>query len=129
MTPLGREWVRKAEVDRRAVRQLLAARPKAHGTICYLCQQLAEKYLKGLLHERGHVVPRTHDCELLIHRLTSTDPTLGALLAEAIELSRFAVEPRYPGFWPDAVDSKKTWASAERIRSEVRRRLGLRPRP
>jgi HEPN domain-containing protein len=129
MTPLGREWIRKAEADRRAVRQLLAARPKAHGTICYLCQQLAEKYLKGLLHERGQAVPRTHDCDLLIRRLAPTDPALSLLQAEAIELSRFAVEPRYPGFWPDAVDSRKTWTAAQRIRTAVRRRLGLRPRP
>jgi HEPN domain-containing protein len=129
MTPLGREWIRKAEADRRAILQLRAARRKAHGTICFLCQQMAEKYLKGLLHERGQKVPRTHDCEALIRRLAPTDPTLGVLQVAADELSRFAVEPRYPGFWPTAYDSKKAWSAAQRIRAEVRRRLGLRPRP
>ena len=129
MTPLGREWVRKAEADRRAVRQLRAARPVVHGLVCFVCQQLAEKYLKALLQERGQAVPRTHDCESLIRRLTPTDPTLGTLLTLADTLSRFAVEPRYPGFWPTASDSRRTWHAAERIRAEVRRRLGLRPRP
>jgi HEPN domain-containing protein len=128
MTPLGREWVRKAEADRRAIRQLRATRPVVHGTVCFLCQQEAEKYLKALLQERGQTVPRTHDCELLIRRLTLTDPTLGAFLVIADTLSRFAVEPRYPGFWPTASDSRQTWNAAERIRTEVRRRLGLRPR-
>ena len=46
MTPLGREWVRKAEFDRRAARTLRSARPVVHSVFCFLCQQAAEKYLK-----------------------------------------------------------------------------------
>jgi hypothetical protein len=66
---------------------------------------------------------------VLIRRLAPTDPTLGVLQAAALEVSRFAVEPRYPGFRPTAVDSKNTWSAAERLRAAMRRRLGLRLRP
>lgn len=92
--------------------------------ICFLCQQMAEKCLKALLHERRQIVPRTHDRESLIRRLAPTGPKLGSLAAGAAELSRFAVESRYPTFWPNATHSRGTWAAAERIRAEVRRRLG-----
>jgi HEPN domain-containing protein len=131
MTPMGRAWVRKAEEDRRALLQLRSHRPAVHAVICFHCQQMAEKYLKALVHERGLVVPRTHDCEVLVHLLAPTDPTLRRLLRASKGLTRFAVGPRYPRprIKPDASHAHSAWNAAERIRAEVRRRLGLRPRP
>jgi HEPN domain-containing protein len=129
MTPLGREWVRKAESDRRAALKLWANPPVVHGTVCFRSQQLAEKYLKALLHERGRAVPRTHDCEDLIDLLAQTDLALGRLKRSAAGLSRLAVNPRYPGFHPTPSRSHSAWNAAERIRAEIRRRLGLRPLP
>lgn len=128
MTPLGREWVRKADADRRAAKKLWAAPPVVHGTVCFLSQQVAEKYLKALLHERGRPVPRTHDCEQLVLLVAPTDPTLMRFLAAAAGLSDLAVDPRYPGFRTTAARSRAAWNAAERIRAECRRRLGLRPR-
>src|SRR4051794_6915508 len=96
MTPLGRAWVRKAEEDRRALQLLRAGRPRVHSVICFHCQQMAEKYLKGLVHERGLPVPRTHNCEALVQMLVPTDRTLTRLERAAKGLNRFAVGPRYP---------------------------------
>jgi HEPN domain-containing protein len=131
MTPLGRAWVRKAEEDRRAIVHLQSCRPRVHPVICFHCQQVAEKYLKALVHERGLPVPRTHDCGALIDLLLPTDPELRRLWRAADGLSRFAVGPRYPfpTAVPNASASRTAWNAAERIRAEVRRRLGLRPRP
>jgi HEPN domain-containing protein len=131
MTPLGREWVRKAEEDRRALLRLRTGRPAVHSVICFHCQQMAEKYLKALVHERGLVVPRTHDCRDLIQLVVPTDPSFGRLLRPAAGLTRFAVGSRYPRppIKPTASLSRTAWIAAERIRAEVRRRLGLRPRP
>jgi HEPN domain-containing protein len=92
---------------------------------------MAEKYLKALVHERGLVVPRTHECEALIRLLAPTDPTLAHFKRAAKGLSPFAVGLRYPepSKLPDASRSRTAWNAAERIRAEVRRRLRLRPRP
>jgi HEPN domain-containing protein len=98
-------------------------------SICFHCQQFAEKYLKALLHERQRNVPRTHDCRTIITRLAATDPALGKLMRRAAALLRMAVDPRYPGYQPSPSESRTAWNAAERIRAEVRRRLGLRPRP
>src|SRR5207249_2462221 len=131
MTPMGRAWVRKAEEDRRVLLQLRPSRRAVHSSICFHCQQMAEKYLKALIHERGAVVPRTHDCERLVIVLVPTDATLARFKRAAKGLTRFAVDPRYPELFstPTASHSRTAWNAAERIRAEVRRRLGLRPRP
>jgi HEPN domain-containing protein len=128
---MGRAWVRKAEEDRRVLIQLRSARPRVHSSICFHCQQMAEKYLKALIQERGVVVPRTHDCERLVNTLAPTDPTLVRFEQAAQGLTRFAVGPRYPDLFsrPDVSRSRSAWNAAERIRGEVRRRLGLRPLP
>jgi HEPN domain-containing protein len=92
---------------------------------------MAEKYLKALVHERGLVVPRTHDCRRLLLLLVPTDSDLARFDRAAFGLSRYAVDPRYPDLFsvPGASQSRTAWNAAERIRAEVRRRLGLRPRP
>jgi HEPN domain-containing protein len=102
MTPLGREWVRKAEDDRRTVTQLRRGRPMVHDSICFHCQQCAEKYLKALIHERGGSVPKIHDCEDLLLILMPGDPPLAKLHSVAASLTQFAVQYRYPGKRADA---------------------------
>ena len=131
MTPMGRAWVRKAEEDRRTLVQLRSCRPMVHSSICFHCQQMAEKYLKALIHERGIMVPRTHNCGALVDLLGPSDRTLVRLRKGAAGLNRFAVGPRYPHpfILAGASESRTAWNAAERIRAEVRRRLGLRPRP
>jgi HEPN domain-containing protein len=131
MRAVTRAWVRKAEEDRRAALLLRAARPRLHSTICFHCQQTAEKYLKARGVERGLTMPRTHDCERLVLLLVPTDPRVVRLQRSASGLTPFAVEPRYPfpRTAPDASRSRSAWNAAERVRAEIRRLLGLRPRP
>jgi HEPN domain-containing protein len=65
-----KEWIRKAEMDWESALDLSAAAFRSHkvfhDTICFHCQQTAEKYLKALVQELGAVVPRTHDLELIL---------------------------------------------------------------
>src|SRR4051812_46298695 len=96
MRPVTRAWVRKAEEDRRALLQLRAARPMVHSVICFHCQQMAEKYLKALGVEHRLAMPRTHDCDALVHLLLQIDPALTRLRRAALGLSDFAVDSRYP---------------------------------
>ena len=56
MQPVTRHWVRKAEEDHRMAARA-AAPPTQTNSVCYHCQQSAEKYLKALLAEAGRPAP------------------------------------------------------------------------
>jgi HEPN domain-containing protein len=100
-----------------------------HDSICFHCQQYAEKYLKALLHERGSPIPKNHDCEDLVLLLAAADAPLAKSEPAATGLTQFAVDYRYPGASADVKMSRSAWKAAELIRSEIRHSLGLRPRP
>src|SRR5689334_532860 len=99
MTPLTREWVRKAEGDLGHVG--LAATgtgpdKRLYDGICFHCQQAAEKYLKALLQEAGLPIPRTHSLLTLRTLLLPTYPQLKSLRRGLNFMTRFAVDIRYP---------------------------------
>jgi hypothetical protein len=68
-----------------------------HDGVCFHCQQCAEKYLKGLLEEKGLAIPKTHTLVLLLATLVTHHPELRAFRRGLIFLTPFAVETRYPG--------------------------------
>ena len=129
MKPQTAQWVRKAEEDLEAARVAAARTPPLRNVACFHCQQAGEKYFKGLLQERGTVIPKTHDLERLVDLLLPTDPPLRPLRPVGHRLTRYAVDFRYPGEWANRRQARSALTAAERIRAEVRRRLGLRPRP
>ena len=53
MKRLTAEWVVKAEADFDAAHELASSKSRLHDSVCFHCQQSAEKYLKALLAERG----------------------------------------------------------------------------
>jgi HEPN domain-containing protein len=125
MKKLTAAWLRKAESDFRVAKNLGGLRPPAHDEVCFHCQQAAEKYFKALLQEWGLPVPRVHDLEYLLSLLLPNDATLRVVRRGLDGLSRFAVDYRYPGFHANARKAKAALQMAERIRLEVRTRLGL----
>jgi HEPN domain-containing protein len=129
MKPRTREWLRKAEVDRRIARKGVRQRPPEYDDACFHSQQAVEKYLKALLCERGQTVPHTHDLVRLINLLLPSDPSLRPLRKPAGRLTSYAVRFRYPGAHADKRRAVAAVKIAERARAEVRRLLGLRPRP
>ena len=132
MKKLTAAWMRKAESDLRVARNLAKLRPPAHDEVCFHCQQAAEKFFKALLQEWGHTIPRIHELDPLLTSLSAMDATLSALstLRPGLpELSRYAVEYRYPGFHADRRKAQAALRMAERIRVEIRTRLGLRTKP
>jgi HEPN domain-containing protein len=95
--------------------------------VCFHCQQAAEKYLKALLQERGAVVPRTHDLDRLLLSLLPQDAKLRPLRRGLRALTRYAVEYRYPYERATGRQMESALRVAERVRAEVRARLGLPP--
>jgi HEPN domain-containing protein len=130
MKKVTREWVRKAESDLRVAVHLAGLKPAENDAASFHCQQCAEKYFKALLQERGLAIPYTHDLEDLLDLLLPHDATLKAIHRGLDTLSEYAVEFRYPGKAATARQTKAALRLAERVRLEIRRRLGLRePRP
>jgi HEPN domain-containing protein len=58
-------WRRKAEEDFAAA-SILAEHGGPAATICFLCQQTAEKYLKGYLLLRSQPPKRIHQLDVLL---------------------------------------------------------------
>jgi HEPN domain-containing protein len=128
MTPLTRPWVRKAEADWAFVLKLKDVRPPFHDAICFHCQQAAEKYLKGLLQERGKSPRRTNDLGQLIADLLPTDPTVAVYRRRLIAITKYADDYSYS---TDRVDARKALAAlraAEPVPTEIRKILGLKER-
>src|SRR5262245_58921154 len=118
-------WVQKAEEDMGGARNAAAHRPPLRNVAAFHCQQAAEKYLKALLQEVGAAVPRTHDLGDLLDLLLPHYDTLRGLRRSVKSLIRYAVEYRYPGKSATTREMEAALRNAERVRAEVRARLGL----
>jgi HEPN domain-containing protein len=114
---IGENWA--------GARALAAQRPPLHDLACFHCQPAAEKYLKALLQEFGVAVPKTHDLESVLDLLLPHDATFAALRRCLTSLSRYAVGYRYPGLRATRRRMEAALRHAERVRGEVRVRLGL----
>src|SRR5690349_6312902 len=128
MMPRTRDWLRKAEADRRIASRGVR-RPPEYDDACFHSEQAVEKYLTALLCERGQIVPHTHDLVALIDRLLPSDPSVGRLQKRVARLSSYAVRFRYPGAQSDRRRAVAALETVERSRAEIRRLLGLRKRP
>ncbi len=66
MNELVDEWVSKAEADARtAEREVSVIDEPNWDAVCFHAQQCIEKYLKGLLRDKGIDPPRSHDQDSL----------------------------------------------------------------
>jgi HEPN domain-containing protein len=127
MTPLTRHWVRKAEEDWRIVLLFKDARPPFHDAVCFRSQQTAEKYLKGLIQERGKTPRRTFDLGRLLNDVLKLMPTFGGSRRRLTAMTKFGDDLRYHnGVEADARKSRMAFRTASEVRAEVRRALGIR---
>jgi HEPN domain-containing protein len=121
------QWVLKAEEDWQGACELAGRKPPLRDLACFHCQQAAEKYLKALLQNVGAVVPKTHDLEDLLDLLLPHEATLAPLRRILQSLSHYAVEYRYPGPRATTRRMRAALRHVERVRGELRGRLGLPP--
>ncbi len=121
------QWILKAEEDIEVARTLAALAKPKRDAACFHCQQAAEKYLKALLQESGLAVPKTHELEDLLDLLLPQDATLAPLRRSLRSLTPYAVNFRYPGVRATTRRMHAPLRQAERVRRELRARLGLPP--
>jgi HEPN domain-containing protein len=81
--------------------------------------------LKAWLVEQGIVVPKIHDLEALTKSCLPTLPELSNHIEDAIHLTSFAVEIRYPGMFATISDAQTCWNAARTIRKAIRNSLNL----
>ncbi len=118
-------WVRKAEEDIGGARDLAARKPPLRNLVCFHSQQAAEKYLKALLHERGVDPPRTNNLRDLLNLLLPRDGTLQSLERGAKSLTQYAAHYLYPEENATTRQMRSALRIAEKVRAEVRARLGI----
>jgi len=91
------EWFRFADENWQVAERELAYQEPAFHTICFLCQNAAEKYLKGYLIARGWTLEKTHDITHLLQLCVDHDEAFTELLTEGAVLNEYITEGRYPG--------------------------------
>ena len=96
------EWVQKAESDFETATRAMRWRKKPQlDTVCYHCQQCAEKYLKAFLVQHRVNFPWIHHLPRLNELCLQVDGSF-ALISDLLEtLNPFEAETRYPGYFAD----------------------------
>ena len=123
---LVREWVKKGEEDWRVLERLRErGLSEVAGAASFHAQQCAEKYLKALLEKRGLEPPRTHHLPVILDILGGSLQGLEQIRGACEALAPYAVNFRSPGGEADEEDAIEAVGHAERVRSVVRRDLGL----
>jgi HEPN domain-containing protein len=114
-----REWARKAEEDELSIQAVL--REGAPSTACFLAQQMAEKYLKGLLVFHGKRLPKVHDLLQLETLLLDIIPDIRSIHDDLDFLNRYYVETRYPGDYPEFTkeEGQRAYEAALRVKAFV----------
>lgn len=126
---LARRWFQKAENDLLNVQNNLQAEQYASDTVCFHCQQVVEKYLKGFLAWYQTPFTKTHD---LLELLKLAEQVTGAdaeMLSDYLFLlDPYSVSIRYPQEYeeePDQEEVQEAVEAAYAVRAWVRSRLGL----
>jgi HEPN domain-containing protein len=109
------------------VQNNLQAQKVPWDTVCFHCQQAAEKYFKAVLVLHNQEIPRTHDLEALLNVIAVWFPALRGQLADLQWLTTYAVASRYPaelfGDVPEPVEGQRAYAIAQVVRKACREYL------
>ena len=105
---LAKEWIDKASDDELSVKAILKE-GGAPSTVCFLSQQMGEKYLKAFLVFHQKTFPKIHHLDILLELCADIDGDLEKLKDNVVLLSDYYIETRYPGGWVEIW----TWKEAE----------------
>ena len=118
------DFLRKAEHDFGSARLLLTGED-LYDSVCFHCQQLAEKSIKALLTHHSIRFKKMHDLDVLLELLN--DPDFSHVRQNAIRLNQYAVDTRYPGDYvePEQEEAEEALRMAIEIYDLVKQKLGL----
>lgn len=118
---LAGEWIDKAEDDELSIKAILKERG-APSTVCFLSQQMGEKYLKAFLVFNQKSFPKIHHLDRLLELCIEIDGNFKELKEEIILLSDYYIETRYPGGWTEMwswKEAREAFDGALRIKKFV----------
>ncbi|MDR3108793.1 MAG: HEPN domain-containing protein [Planctomycetaceae bacterium] len=90
------KWFAKARKDLHSAHLCLEPEDNELESVCFFCQQTAEKALKAYLISHNIEPIRTHDTEYLCQECMKFDPTFESHIAICRVLKKYAIEIRYP---------------------------------
>jgi HEPN domain-containing protein len=125
----AKQWLRFASEDMASADQLFRAYPPLLKQALFHCQQTVEKALKGFLVYHDQPFRKTHALVPISDKCVRLDPTLENVVAPALDLTRYAIEFRYPGELeePTVEETMKWLAVARTVLAEVAQRLPQEP--
>ncbi len=115
---IARLWVVKAENDLLDADNNLRSDRVPYDTVCFHCQQAAEKMLKAFLAFHGVPPPRTHDLLMLLEDILARVPLAERLREGLSILTPYAVSARYPddeGDMPTLADAQEARQYAQHV--------------
>jgi len=121
----ARQWIVKARSDLLNADNNLAAKEVPYDTVCFHCQQAAEKLLKGYLVARGCEYPLTHNLFVVLEKILELDATADSLREPLALLNPYSVEVRYPGdaWMPSPEDATEARQAAQEVFDWTRSKL------
>lgn len=118
-----KQWILKANEDLLVVSKLTEFEFIATSSVCFHCQQAAEKFLKAFLISRGVDIKKTHNIEFLLAECSDFDSDFSEI--DPKNLSDFGVDVRYPGdmYTPSIKETIEHKEIAFRIKKVVEKKL------
>ncbi|KPK96102.1 hypothetical protein AMJ80_01930 [bacterium SM23_31] len=114
---IAKLWFQKAKNDLLNADNNLNAEKVPYDTVCFHCQQAAEKLLKAYLVGNKKPYPISHDLFLILEKILSLNNTAEKLRDALAILMPYAVEIRYPDdfFTPTEQDAKEARKAVNEI--------------
>ena len=115
---IWQEWVLKAQEDELSAEAILKENAPP-STVCFLSQQMAEKYLKGFLVFSNKNFPKIHQLDVLLEMCGKIDKSFLKLKKQAVYLSDYCVTGRYPGDYSENIsktEAEKAFNMAKTIK-------------
>ncbi|HEX3045294.1 MAG TPA: HEPN domain-containing protein [Bacillota bacterium] len=120
-------WLKKADNDLKNAELILAAQDEdlPFDTVCFHCQQAAEKYLKAFLVNCDTSFPFSHNLADLVELCKQSDITFSSIQRKAEELTPYAVALRYPDdfYLPSKEEAREALAIAKEVREFILTRI------
>jgi HEPN domain-containing protein len=120
-------WFKKGDEDELGILSMLKHRDTTPGIVCFLSQQLVEKYLKALLIFHDQELEKIHDLVRLENKLVDLIPEIRDFHEELKKLNRYYIETRYVGDYPDFFwnDAEEAYDAAKKIKDFVLKKVNL----
>lgn len=116
----GLRWYEQAEADFKGAQVLYDNR--VYHLACFICQQVAEKALKGFLYSRGEEIVTGYSVERLATWCAEFSDKFRDLREEIAPLDAYYIPTRYPNGLPDGIPAR---VFTEKVARDALRLAGL----